>query len=544
MLRVIGLCVASLLLNVVGDGQVFQTDEVVLHLIPAGCARCERDWCWEADNAHATFRNRAHIGSQVTFGDVLDDTFDCARVNNSWEAVILPDPNTATYDADGNCATHCGAVHAVERRVALTTSAPDAPRTHAKERERECLRPNVHLAEIEGRLLQRRAASSQLLEQESTTTGACFFDAAIGNGSVEVSGHWAFVENVQERMAPYNHLSCPFALSKYDCTALAFLRQQQMQPTPDARARIAEKVTFEATSCTLEHSDPSALLRKLAGLRIVFYGDSISKQHFISFVCHLWTAARRNAPTSWNPYARLPWLGRPHSKCAGSSSRGHPPGCGNVASGPHSDFFRGCVDFPVAETTTSVCYFQRFGESLIEEPPDIIIWNERSLHSPSPHKFRAEITKVLERLAEITRDRSSPLLTLYRESAPQHFPERFPNNDSGLGSGDHKMYENDGGLLQKTCCADSVAVDIEVGSWRRAVELELILAAGLPMLRLYSASASYLSGRLSHPGLPDCSHWCMPGVPDHWTRLLFNALMHSDSAHAFFRDIEVKGTRA
>jgi hypothetical protein len=33
-----------------------------------------------------------------------------------------------------------------------------------------------------------------------------------------------------------------------------------------------------------------------------------------------------------------------------------------------------------------------------------------------------------------------------------------------------------------------------------------------------------------NPSVPDCSHWCLPGVPDMWNEILFSYLLQKDVA--------------
>lgn len=33
-----------------------------------------------------------------------------------------------------------------------------------------------------------------------------------------------------------------------------------------------------------------------------------------------------------------------------------------------------------------------------------------------------------------------------------------------------------------------------------------------------------------NPSIPDCSHWCLPGVPDMWNEILFSYLLQKDGA--------------
>lgn len=31
-----------------------------------------------------------------------------------------------------------------------------------------------------------------------------------------------------------------------------------------------------------------------------------------------------------------------------------------------------------------------------------------------------------------------------------------------------------------------------------------------------------------NPSVPDCSHWCLPGLPDMWNEIVFSYLLHKD----------------
>ena len=50
---------------------------------------------------------------------------------------------------------------------------------------------------------------------------------------------------------------------------------------------------------------------------------------------------------------------------------------------------------------------------------------------------------------------------------------------------------------------------------------------GVQVMRVFRASAFAWD---THLTFGDCTHWCQPGVPDHWTELLLNSLMAGSSA--------------
>ena len=70
---------------------------------------------------------------------------------------------------------------------------------------------------------------------------------------------------------------------------------------------------------------------------------------------------------------------------------------------------------------------------------------------------------------------------------------------------------------------------------RQAVERAVLRAAGVPLLRVFDLSVSLPCRGLGTIGYPDCTHYCLPGVPDAWTALLYAFVTHTpffDPAYA------------
>lgn len=88
-----------------------------------------------------------------------------------------------------------------------------------------------------------------------------------------------FVEAPHESRPDYWNLSCPFEWSKYSCA-----HQEGNQ------ANISQFVHYEADGCDLPVFDPIVFADSLAGKRLIFVGDSISRQVSISLSCMLYGA--------------------------------------------------------------------------------------------------------------------------------------------------------------------------------------------------------------------------------------------------------------
>ncbi|KAG6776322.1 hypothetical protein POTOM_019828 [Populus tomentosa] len=69
----------------------------------------------------------------------------------------------------------------------------------------------------------------------------------------------------------------------------------------------------------------------------------------------------------------------------------------------------------------------------------------------------------------------------------------------------------------------------------QAMNLHLLNVTSMPARRMYGhPSVHYLGPSGDPPSLhrQDCSHWCLPGVPDTWNELLYTLLLKWESVHA------------
>lgn len=132
---------------------------------------------------------------------------------------------------------------------------------------------------------------------------------------------------VQDVPLPYRRLQCPLMMAKYSC------EHQETKWHP----KFAGRLRFKPSGCALADFDAARLLKRLSGRRLFFFGDSLTRQHFISLGCLLWPHAVRNAEKHilWaTPAAPVRCT---HQKC--------------IRHGPHSRFRsfenhdRACVDF-------------------------------------------------------------------------------------------------------------------------------------------------------------------------------------------------------
>ena len=114
--------------------------------------------------------------------------------------------------------------------------------------------------------LDRRAESRNAVETKKT----CYAD--LSSAAMDVRGKWV------QKPSPipvYGKLSCPIEWSKYACAK--------------STQNCYRNHTFVVTSCVSEHFqfEPLGFLKTLTGRTMAFIGDSLTRQHFISTICHL-----------------------------------------------------------------------------------------------------------------------------------------------------------------------------------------------------------------------------------------------------------------
>ena len=104
-----------------------------------------------------------------------------------------------------------------------------------------------------------------------TKKKTCFAD--LSSVGMDVKGKWI------QKPSPtpvYGKLSCPMEWSKYACA--------------DSTQSCYKNHTFVVTNCHSDHFsifEPLGFLKTLQGRTLAFIGDSLTRQHFISLICHL-----------------------------------------------------------------------------------------------------------------------------------------------------------------------------------------------------------------------------------------------------------------
>lgn len=305
----------------------------------------------------------------------------------------------------------------------------------------------------------------------------------------------------------YKSSDCPFLESEFDC---------QKNGRPD---KLYLKLRWQPTSCNLPSFNGIDFLRRNRGKRIMFVGDSLSLNQWQSLTCMLHTAVPKAA------YSLRTWQGLSTFKFPAY----------NVSLMLWRDAL--LVDL-VKKNGTRVLKLDSINSVKPWKGMDILIFNSWHwwLHSGRQQpwdviQYRRNTYKDMNRLiayklAMTTWGRwidsnidSSKTQVFFQGISPDH--------SSGSDWNEPKA----------SCRGQTRAVQgtkYPGGSNPAQVVVEQVLSQmSKPVYLLNVTSLSQLR-KDGHPSIygyggkrgNDCSHWCLPGVPDTWNQLLYASLIH------------------
>ncbi|KAH8515519.1 hypothetical protein H0E87_004115 [Populus deltoides] len=280
------------------------------------------------------------------------------------------------------------------------------------------------------------------------------------------------------------------------------------------------KWRWQPKYCNLPRFDARLMLEKLRNRRLVFVGDSVGRNQWESLLCMLATAVPDNSSIYEGSI----------SNCTG------PPPCWSSERG-EVDFKSGYIglDFPKwkdadvlvlnsghwwnhEKTIRGGCYFQQ-GEK---------VRMEMSVETA----YGRSIETLIDWLH--TEVNMSKTRVFFRTYAPVHFRggdwktggschlEKLPDLGSVLVSPDYrfKLFFD---VLSKHSNESQV------------MNLRLLNVTSMSARRKDGHASLYYLGPGSGPASlhrQDCSHWCLPGVPDSWNELLYTLILKQELVHA------------
>ena len=369
-----------------------------------------------------------------------------------------------------------------------------------------------------------------LLEIIFASYNQCFSDG-FNNSDVVVKGFWK--KRVQYEVADSNKVSCPiFNWHHNNCGHF------------HCDSKCYRGYIWTTTGCKSEEFDAELFLKTLENKRLALVGDSMARQHFASLSCLLFDYL---APTYDAQIKDLQMQYSPHLN----------------------------VSCPLFGGKDVRCLSFRFNVTICAGPinienSDLTVFNTGGIHFPNKTEYKDNLEKQLSHFKYSKYFPYGNKLLIFRETSPQAF--------KGIGSGYYEVRESiedaEKCMSASNLANDDSGTDIRFSytdmftnvtrwfmPWRQRLERDIIERAGIPYWKIYKLSHTLPCDGLGHvgfepspptpapttlapairrngsnpmelpPAMPDfrldCTHFCLPGVPDVWSYMLYNFVRHS-----------------
>jgi len=327
---------------------------------------------------------------------------------------------------------------------------------------------------------------------------------------------------------PYR-ASCPFLRPWESCEHDDVERARRIgtrEFAPDSRCELRPTQTLAAK-----------LLATFAGRTIAFIGDSVNIQQFVALVCALHAANASTVRTS-----TLDWLAPEavRKRCRGVEKCHYEKGCIRFASGMHlctcpvmglvPILFKKCARHPWKLGRGDVVVYGSIGlhytgEKLVD---DLRTLSPKAKAAQLRTHALAEPGLLLETFGYsrqgscFRRGANSPAV-IWRDAQPQHFAPAGGHYSEP--SGPHYIYNHD----RREACPRKELGEMQAHHVWNNLSLPAVECSEVRVLRTWHASAGSWDAHLEWG---DCTHWCLPGVPDLWNELLINLLFSSPTHSA------------
>ena len=306
---------------------------------------------------------------------------------------------------------------------------------------------------------------------------------------------------------------------------------------------------YKPAHCALPAFDAAAIHRHFAGRLILFVGDSVQVQLFSAFACMLHAAD----PSSVLPisYGNMTWRAPEtlRKRCHGVQQCHYERACAAFSSG-----LRVCV-CPVIALREQL-YTRCLGRGIALRNSDVVFYGSIGIHytgEMGSNASRIDVAQLARKEASMLlrharyhapprngrvaarnvsaasegggggdggghrRGASSPLV-VWREVTAQHFTHAGGHYKQNRSSDDYNRKTVD---LRPCTTSHSYEQMHRHQRWNRAA-LPIVEAASVSILRVWASTA--LAGD-AHVAYGDCTHFCLPGIPNEWARLFAAMLL-------------------
>ncbi|KAK1267015.1 hypothetical protein QJS04_geneDACA009027 [Acorus gramineus] len=343
-------------------------------------------------------------------------------------------------------------------------------------------------------------------------------------GSCDVfDGSWT---SSNRRLPIYNGSECPFAERGFDCVANGRRDTDYLS------------YTWKPRRCEVPPFEARAVLERLRGKRVTFVGDSMGRTQWESLVCML-MAGVEDKSTVREIYGNsisktIRFLGVKFGSVdlrvdfyrsvflvrQGRSPRHGPRRVKSTLRLDRMDEISGnwadsdVIVFNSGHWWTPGKLFDASEISFSDRGCYFQVGGALKLGMPIPTAFREALdtwASWVERTINFNRTR-----VFFRSFEPSHWGDV---DQKGCEVTRHPMPEPKGNIHAEL----SDVISVVVGKMRAPVTLLNVTLMGAFRGDAHIGTWSY------PPSVLDCSHWCLPGVPDSWNELIFSYLLMNSS---------------